>query len=53
MRLLGNIPCGCDSRDEIMFKSGHASWTEAAILAVAVAFVVVAYTLNRNGGHNA
>jgi hypothetical protein len=51
MRLLGNIPCGCDSRDEIMFKAGHASWTEAAILTVAVGLVLLAYTTHHNGGH--
>jgi hypothetical protein len=47
MRLLGNIPCGCDARDEIMFKSGHASWAEAAILAVAVGCVMLAWKYNR------
>jgi hypothetical protein len=29
-----------------MFKAGHASWTEAAILAAAVGLVILAYTIN-------
>jgi hypothetical protein len=34
-----------------MFKAGHASWTEAAILTVAVGLVLLAYTTHHNGGH--
>jgi hypothetical protein len=52
MRLFGNIPCGCDSRDEIIFKSGHASWSEAALLAAGVLFILAAYYINHNGGHS-
>lgn len=36
-----------------MFKAGHASWSEAALLAAALAFVGIAYMLNRTGGHHA
>jgi hypothetical protein len=47
MRLLGNIPCGCDARDEIIFKAGNVSWVEGAILAAAIAAVLTAFALNR------
>jgi hypothetical protein len=50
VRLLGNIPCGCDSRDEVIFKAGRASWTEAALLAAGVLLVLAAFTVNQSGG---
>lgn len=45
MRLFGKIPCGCEERDEIIFRAGHASWTEAAILAAAAAAIIIAFTV--------
>jgi hypothetical protein len=44
MRLFGNIPCGCEEREEIIFRAGNLSWVEGAILASAAAALILAYT---------
>jgi hypothetical protein len=45
--LNGKVPCGCESRKEIMFTKGHAGLTEGAILGVCGLAVFLAWKYGR------
>jgi hypothetical protein len=43
---LGELPCGCENRKEIMFTAGKFGLTEAAMLTISVTAIIIAWKVN-------